>query len=237
MIKSEPISRHPDFLAFKDKLSVRLKEADRRRSEAAPEAPANLAPSAAKYIRDLLDNQRQQYTTSMCKWAVETKELKAEVMALKTELANRTNSFKSMMEAMIQLLNSGFQSSSQHSPIGYHPLIIAEQVKYDSRVHSNGPVPQNIAKIISNRRPVALYAYFLARTKFKSSQKEVEDAATATDNTKTHSVIKYLQNEKDSKFKRWASFFSWCLERLQQEGRKSSDADTIKYLDKRESIA
>ena len=115
--------------------------------------------------------------------------------------------------------------------------IIAEQVKYDSRMQSNGRVPQNIAKIISNRRPVALYAYFLARTKFKSSQKEVEDAATATDNTKTHSVIRYLENEKDSRFKNWALFFSWCLERLQQEGRKSNDTDTIKYLDKRESIA
>jgi len=216
----------------------------------------------------------------MCKWAMETKELKAEVTALKTELANTTNSLKSMMEAMIQLLNSGSQSSSQHSPIGYHPLappptsatpattfvpatlmtpacpptpagevvaaalaratladatvvrasdqgasaseafnylptdgvltvkkIIAEQVQYGSRVQSNGPVPQNIAKIISNRRPVALCAYFLARTEFKSSQKEVEDSVAANDNTNTHAVINYLQNEKDSWLKRRASFF------------------------------
>ena len=98
-------------------------------------------------------------------------------------------------------------------------------------------MPQNIAKIISNRRPVALYAYFLARTEFKSSQKEVEDAAASNDNTKTHAVINYLQNEKDSRFSRWALFFSWCLERLQQDGRKSNDADTIRYLDKRESMA
>jgi hypothetical protein len=52
---------------------------------------------------------------------------------------------------------------------------IAEQARYESRDQSNGSVPQNIAKIISNRRPVALNAYLLARIKFKSSQREVED--------------------------------------------------------------
>ncbi|KAG0305049.1 hypothetical protein BGZ97_001256 [Linnemannia gamsii] len=301
------IFKHPDFLAL---LSVRLREADSRRSEAAPEAPANLVPAAAKYIQDILDHQRQQCTISICKREVETMELRAEVVALRAEVANTTSSFKLMMEAVTQLLNSGSQSSSQHSPIGYPPLrplptsmtptttfvpatsmtpacpitpagevlaaaltraalggaaivrasdrgpsvseafnclpadgsltvkkIIAEQVKYDSRKQNNGPIPQNIAKIISNRRPVALYAYFLARTKFESSQMEVEDSATASDNTKTHSVIKHLQNEKDSRFKHWAAFFQWYLDRLQQEGREAGDVDTIKYLDKRQSIA
>ncbi|KAG0218608.1 hypothetical protein BGW41_000225, partial [Actinomortierella wolfii] len=46
------IFSRPDFIAFKNKLFERFKEADRLRSELAPEPPANLAPSAAKYLLD-----------------------------------------------------------------------------------------------------------------------------------------------------------------------------------------
>ncbi|KAG0234303.1 hypothetical protein BGW42_006695 [Actinomortierella wolfii] len=134
---------------------------------------------------------------------------------------------------------------SARSTFNYHPAnhlltvkkIIAEQAMYDSRTYQSGPVPMNVTKIISLRRPVAVYAYFLARTMFKSSQKEVDEAALATDNSGTHAVFDYLQNKRDSECKNWAQFFEWCHERLQREGREAGDEDTIRYLDKRQSIA
>ncbi|KAF9917565.1 hypothetical protein FBU30_000703 [Linnemannia zychae] len=81
------IFNHPNFHSFKNKLFVRLKEANRRTCEATPEAPANLAPAAAKYMQDLFEHQQRRHDTDMCKRAMETKETKEEVVELKAEVA------------------------------------------------------------------------------------------------------------------------------------------------------
>ncbi|KAF9917566.1 hypothetical protein FBU30_000704, partial [Linnemannia zychae] len=131
------------------------------------------------------------------------------------------------------------KDTSEKQPFNYLPAdinltvekVIAEQMVYNSKVHSDGPVPQNITKIISNRRPVALYADLLARTKFNPLPKE--GATTIPDNA----TIDYLQNIRDSQFKNWSLFFAWCLEQLKKEGHGTGNAETIKYLNKRQSIA
>ncbi|KAF9405574.1 hypothetical protein BGZ94_003472 [Podila epigama] len=142
-------------------------------------------------------------------------------------------------EATIALANS---ERSSGTPFMCKPTegltvkkLIAEQVTYRQR--GQGKVDRNVARVISNRKHVALYAYLLARTQFNSSQKDVEAAALSVDGAHTNAAITYLQNKKDSEHVSWKSFLSWCMDRLLEDGRESGDAEIIAYLDRRSSTA